>query len=93
MTAPTSVEGYRQSWLRSLKAENKSPRTIETYSLAVVQLIEYLDLHDGPDEVLEIERRHVEGFSRSRPGHPFACNCSAEVRLVAELLSVACRRG
>lgn len=62
MPAPTSIEGYRASWVRSLRAENKSPRTIETYSLAVDQLDAWLALHDGPTEVAGIERQHIEGY-------------------------------
>lgn len=37
-------ESYRRSWIRSLRAENKSPRTVETYTLALTQYAAWTDI-------------------------------------------------
>jgi site-specific recombinase XerD len=58
----TSLESYAASWRRSLKAQNRSPRTIEAYLLAVDQFTAWLVEHNCPVEVGRIERVHVEGF-------------------------------
>jgi site-specific recombinase XerD len=38
---PESFASYLASWRRSLRAENKSPRTVETYLLAGEQFADY----------------------------------------------------
>ncbi len=60
--ASPSVEGLSRSWLRSLRAEGKSPRTLETYGDAVRQLDAYLAAHELPQDIASVRREHVEGF-------------------------------
>jgi site-specific recombinase XerD len=50
------------SWLRSLRAENKSPRTIQSYEEAARQFVAFLDERGMPAEVASIRREHVEAF-------------------------------
>ena len=62
-----------QSFKRSLLAENKSPRTIETYLEAVRFFGEFLAERNMPQVVENIHREHVEEFitdqlSRHTPG-------------------------
>jgi site-specific recombinase XerD len=50
------------SFLLSLEAENKSPRTIQSYGEAVQQFGAYLAATGAPTKVEEIRRDHIEGF-------------------------------
>ena len=50
------------SFQRHLKAENKIPRTQQTYSESVTQLAAYLTDHGMPSLVSAIRREHVESF-------------------------------
>ena len=50
------------AWLRSLRAENKSPKTIETYSEAANLLLRFLREHGMPTEAAKVTREHVETF-------------------------------
>lgn len=52
-----------ESYRRSLRAENKSERTIRTYcDEALPSFVSYLASHHLPMHVGEIKRGHVEGF-------------------------------
>ncbi len=51
-----------RSFRRSLQAENKSARTIQTYLEAVEQLGEFLVANGMPTDVAHIRREHVEAF-------------------------------
>ena len=51
-----------QSFARSLKAENLSPRTIDTYTESARQLAAFLAEQGMPQEVAHIRREHVEAF-------------------------------
>ncbi len=51
-----------RSFTRSLRAENASPRTIETYLEAATQLARFLAEHGMPQQVAHIRREHVESF-------------------------------
>lgn len=53
------------SFLRSLRAQAKSGRTVETYAEAVVQLDRFLVAHGMPSEIRHIRREHVESFIAS----------------------------
>lgn len=53
------------SFERSLRASNKSPRTVETYSAATQQLLEFLRTSGMPTQVESIRREHVEAFIES----------------------------
>lgn len=50
------------SFERSLRAANKSRKTVETYGEAARQLLAFLQSHDLPTEATEIGREHVESF-------------------------------
>lgn len=50
------------AWQRSLRATNRSERTVETYSEAVRLLGAWLDTHHRPADVGEITRGDIEGF-------------------------------
>lgn len=63
MANPCDLPLLHRSFVRSLRAENKAPRTIEAYSLAVQQLGAYLaEQDDAPEQTAGIVRAHVEGF-------------------------------
>ncbi|MGH2371780.1 MAG: tyrosine-type recombinase/integrase, partial [Chloroflexota bacterium] len=51
-----------ESFRRSLRAENKSPRTIETYDEALRLFGTFLREHEMPTKVPAIKREHVEAF-------------------------------
>ncbi len=56
-TGPWSV--YRDAFLRSLAAENKSPRTLETYGESVAQLGAFLAERGMPTDPTAVTREHV----------------------------------
>jgi site-specific recombinase XerD len=58
----TSLAAYAASWRRTLRAQNRSPRTIETYLLAVNQFDTWLGEVGGPSHSSDVERSDVEGF-------------------------------
>lgn len=47
---------------RSLRAENKSPKTVAGYGEAARQLLGFLREHGMPTEVAKINREHIEAF-------------------------------
>src|SRR4051812_9263320 len=51
-----------RSFARSLRAANRSPRTVETYLAAINQLAAYLVAHGTPTQVVSITREYVEAF-------------------------------
>jgi site-specific recombinase XerD len=68
--APAAVEvgdiaALIPSWERSLRAANKSPRTLETYSESVGQLQRFLAVSGMPTAVARIRREHVEAWIES----------------------------
>ena len=62
MSVPADLELLHRSFTRSLRAEDRSPRTIQTYSEAITQLGDYLDTAGGPTSVRKLRRGDVEGF-------------------------------
>ncbi|MEX0698901.1 MAG: tyrosine-type recombinase/integrase [Acidimicrobiia bacterium] len=50
------------SWVVSLRARNRSPRTIDSYLLAARQLITWLEGEELSTRVDEITHRHLNGF-------------------------------
>lgn len=58
----TMLEGEIRSFLLTLQAENKSPRTITTYRESAQQFAAYLETQGVKDDVTAIERAHVEGW-------------------------------
>lgn len=51
-----------RSFERSLRAENKSPRTIQTYGESIRKFGEFLTENGMPTDVSDIRREHVETF-------------------------------
>ena len=54
-----------QSFARHLRAENLSPRTIQTYTESTRQLADFLAEQGMPQDVATITREHVEAFVTS----------------------------
>ena len=50
------------SWRRSLRAANKSEKTVATYIEAANQLLAFLHEHGMPTGVVNMRREHVEAF-------------------------------
>jgi site-specific recombinase XerD len=61
-TALASIGPLRDSFLRHLAAENKSPSTLLTYGKAVEQFGEFVTRSGMPGEVGSLTREHVEAF-------------------------------
>lgn len=61
-TTEYTLEELLPSWRRALRAENKSPRTIESYFLAADQLVDYLADNDYPATVTEITHREIQDY-------------------------------
>ncbi|MGH9077091.1 MAG: tyrosine-type recombinase/integrase [Acidimicrobiales bacterium] len=64
-TSATSVgdlDALIPAWLRSLRAENKSPKTVETYGEAARLFHRFLIEHGMPTEATKLTREHVETF-------------------------------
>lgn len=62
MASDQSISDLIPSWVRSLRAGNRSERTIDAYLLAANQLVAFLadhNLHNAPDE---IEASHVRDY-------------------------------
>lgn len=57
-----AIGPLRDSFLRHLAAENKSPNTLLTYGLAVQQFADFLQRAGMPTEVGGVRREHVEAF-------------------------------
>ena len=63
VAAPADLDMLHRSFARSLRAENRAPRTVETYTLAMEQFAAYLQQReDAPPRTAQLERRHVEDF-------------------------------
>lgn len=58
LTVPAAVESYR----RHLRAENKSPATLDTYLNALQRFARYLAEQGMPIAVRGVRREHVEAF-------------------------------
>lgn len=59
---PGTIARLSRSWGLSLRAGNKSPRTIEGYQTTVRLFDEYLAANGMPREVARIRRDHVEHY-------------------------------
>jgi site-specific recombinase XerD len=56
------VSALLPSWRRHLRAENKSPRTVQSYEESVLQFEAYLHRAGMPTDITKIVREHVEAF-------------------------------
>jgi site-specific recombinase XerD len=59
---PTSFEALSVSFRRALQANNKSPRTVQTYSEGLRLFGQFLIAQGMPTEVENIRREHIEAF-------------------------------
>ncbi len=59
---PGSITRLTKSWGLSLRAGNKSPRTVDGYQATVRLFDEYLTAAGMPREVANISREHVESY-------------------------------
>ncbi len=62
ITAPDTLAVNLPAFLRSLRAEGKSPRTVEAYREAGAQFAAFLERSGMPTDVPAIRREHVESF-------------------------------
>lgn len=60
--AGLAIEPARASYVRHLRAENKRPRTIETYLAALDTFRRYLGDQGMPSTVAAIRREHIEAW-------------------------------
>src|SRR6266508_4401416 len=58
----SSVDDLGRSFERHLRAERKSPRTVETYLEAVQLFSAFLARHDGGRTLLDVRREDIEAF-------------------------------
>lgn len=61
-TTGITIEDLQRSWTISLRAGNKSPRTIENYTETLGQFTRFLRANGLPTGVAAITREHVETF-------------------------------
>src|SRR5258708_2723051 len=59
---PGALAALIPSWRRSLNAEHKSARTIQSYDEAARQFVAFLEATGMPQAVASIHREHVEAF-------------------------------
>ena len=50
------------SFARSMRAENLSPNTIESYAESLRQLAHFLESASLPTAVSEVRKAHIDGF-------------------------------
>jgi site-specific recombinase XerD len=62
LTSHALLEGLHDSWMRSLRARNTSPKTQQLYDRAVGQFRAYLATEAPKSRPDEITHAHVEGF-------------------------------
>jgi site-specific recombinase XerD len=65
---PAAYRALSDSFRRSLLAENKSPKTVKTYTEAVRLFGQFLAEHGMPLRPASIRREHVEGFVADQLG-------------------------
>jgi site-specific recombinase XerD len=65
LAAGVNVADAMKSFGRHLRAQNLSPRTIQTYIESVRQLARFLELNGMPQDVGVVRREHVESFIAS----------------------------
>jgi site-specific recombinase XerD len=61
-TNPGHVRALERSFELSLRAGNKSPRTVRTYLESIEQLTRFLEASGMPVDVAAIRREHIEAF-------------------------------
>ena len=64
-TEPQSLRDLLPSWRRHLRAENKSPRTIQSYEEAALQLVSFLAATGRAATVTNLGRSDLEAFEEN----------------------------
>ena len=62
MSESLPIASLLDSFELSLRSKGRSPRTIESYRLAVDQLVDFLAANGMPADVNEIRKPHIEAF-------------------------------
>lgn len=62
MTDPTAYQALIDSWELALDAENKSPRTIDTYLEGMRMFLRWLDDTNGPEDPADITTAHCRAW-------------------------------
>jgi site-specific recombinase XerD len=75
------------SFTRHLKAANRSPRTIEAYHLAVLQLIVFLAEHGMPTDAVSVTREHIETFIAELLEHRSPATANQRYRSLQQFFS------
>jgi site-specific recombinase XerD len=83
----------RDSWQRSLVAENKAPRTIATYMSAADELGSFLADHAMPTVLANIRREHVETWLGDLLSRHKAATASVRFRAVQQFFRWAVEEG
>lgn len=89
----TSVGELAASFTRSLRAENKSDRTVETYGDACRGLARFLDERGMPSAVDAITREHVEAFMDYLLGRWKPATASNRYRALQRFFAFAVEEG
>jgi site-specific recombinase XerD len=78
-----NIRTMRQSWERTLWAENKSPSTVSVYCSAIDRLADFLEAKGMPANVASIRREHVEAFLSHLLATRSAATASNRYRAIA----------
>jgi site-specific recombinase XerD len=81
----TGIDALLPSWRRSLRAENKSPKTIESYLSSGEQLATFLAERGMPTEVAWIRCEHVEAWIEDILSRRKATTAAVRYRSVQQL--------
>ncbi len=76
----SDVEALLPSWTLSLRAENKSDATIESYTYATTQFARFARQRGMPTDVGSIAREHVEAFLADLLEHRSAATAETRYR-------------
>ncbi len=90
---PGDVRALLDSFLLSLEAENKSPRTIQSYGEAVRQFAEHLIATAAPTDVAEIRREHVKAFIADLLGRFKSATAAVRYRSLQQFFRWALEEG
>ena len=88
-----SLASLIPSWERSLRAANKSPKTLRSYGDSARLLDAFMRDSFGITSVASITRDHIETFIAANAGAPEADDCCGEVPQPPTVVQVADRRG
>ena len=91
--ASGDLEILRESFRRSLFAENKSPATIESYTRAVRLLTEFQADRGMPGAAASIRREHVEAFISDQIGRHSAATANTRYRGLQQFFKWALAEG